>query len=413
MISRRNFGMVALGAAGNAFAQQREKARSFNLKITDLKTFIVNRGGENSPNYVYLKIYTNQGLTGLGEGSVTSKALTMAAAIEEHKRYLVGKDPTDIEMHWQAMFRWPRWRGGPILNSAISAVEIALWDILGQAVGQPVWKLLGGKAREKVQMYVHAGGNSPEQYAKNWVKAKEEGWTGAKAGFITTDGDVIDPVKSVREGIANLKAVREAVGEDFKICIDLHGKATPVMAMDFCERAAPYRPYFVEEATQIEDLEELAHLRRNTRIPLATGERLFTKYGFAQICERRLVDYIQPDVVHCGGIAEMKKIAVLAEAHRIEIAPHNPQSEVSTLASLHVDFTTPNLGIQEITHRGNESYWQDLFYGGGVRYEKGFALPPERVGLGVDLDEKVAAQRPYKPHVRQQLRFVDGSIADH
>jgi galactonate dehydratase len=410
MMTRRSFGLFA---ASCLFAQQREKAKGLNLKITDLKTFIVNRGGVNAPNYVFVKLYTNQGLTGLGEGSVTSKALTMAAAIEEHKRYLVGLDPCDIEMHWQAMFRWPRWRGGPILNSAISAVEIAMWDILGQALGQPVWRLLGGKARERVQMYVHAGGKSPSEYAENWLKAKQEGWTAAKAGFITTDGDVIDPVKSVREGIANLKAVREAVGEDFKICIDLHGKATPVMAVDFCSRAEPYRPYFVEEATQIESIGELEHLRRSTRIPLATGERLFTKYGFTEICEKHLVDYIQPDVVHCGGIAEMKKIATIAEAHRIEFAPHNPQSEVSTLASLHVDFTTPNLGIQEITHRGNEQYWQDLFYGGGVRYEEGYALPPERVGLGVDLDEKVAAKRPYQPHTRQMLRFADGGIADH
>jgi galactonate dehydratase len=262
-------------------------------------------------------------------------------------------------------------------------------------------------------MYVHAGGGSPQEYAKNWLQAKAEGWTGCKAGFITTQGDVIDPVRSVREGIANLKAVREAVGPDFRICIDLHGKATPVMAVDFCRRAEEYGPYFVEEATQIEDLDELAHLRRSTRIPLATGERLFTKYGFAPLCARHLVDYVQPDVVHCGGILEMKKIATIAEAYRIELAPHNPQSDVSTMASLHVDFTTPNFAIQEITHRGNEQYWKDLFYGGAIGYEQGFALPPDRPGLGVNLDEKVAALRPYRPHNRQQLRLPDGAVADH
>jgi galactonate dehydratase len=406
-------GIAALSSADGLLAQAREKAKPLNLKITDLKTFIVNRGGNNGVNYVFVKIYTNQGLTGLGEGSVTSKEATMATAIEEHKRYLVGRDPADIEMHWQAMYRWPRWRGGPILNSAISAVEIALWDILGQALGQPIWRLLGGKARERVLMYVHAGGNSPQAYAQNWLQAKQEGWNGCKAAFITTQGDVIDPIKSVSEGIANLKAVRHAVGDDYRICIDLHGKTTPTMAIDFCRRAEEYRPYFVEEATQIEDIDELAHLRSSTRIPLATGERLFTKYGFSTICQRHLVDFVQPDVVHCGGILEMKKIATIAEAYRIEFAPHNPQSEVSTLASLHVDFTTPNLAIQEITHRGNEQYWKDLFYGGGISYEKGFALPPDRPGLGVDLDEKVAALRPYKPHNRQQLRFPDGGVADH
>lgn len=422
-MTRREFLHTAGGAATAGFAavtspegllaQAREKAKALHLKVTDLKTFIVNRGGRNTPNYVFVKIFTDQGLTGLGEGSVTSKALTMAAAIEEHKRYLVGRDPADIEMHWQAMYRWARWRGGPILNSAISAVEIALWDILGQALGQPIWKLLGGKARERVQMYVHASGRTPEEYVQNWLRAKEEGWTGCKAQFITTQRDVIDPVRSVREGIANLKAVREAVGEDFRICIDLHGKATPTMAVDFCRRAEEYSPFFVEEATQIEDIDELAHLRSNTRIPLATGERLFTKYGFTQICHRHLVDYIQPDVVHCGGILEMKKIATIAEANRIELAPHNPQSDVSTLASLHVDFSTPNFAIQEISHRGDEQYWKDLFYGGAIAYQGGYALPPDRRGLGVDLDEKVAAKRPYQPHTRQQLRFPDGGIADH
>ncbi len=406
-------GIAALTSPEGLLAEAREKAKPLHLKVTDLKTFIVNQGGKNSPNYVFVKIYTDQGITGLGEGSVTSKESTVAAAIEEHKRYLVGRDPTDIEMHWQAMYRWPRWRGGPILNSAISAVEIALWDILGQALGQPIWRMLGGKARDRVQMYVHAGGRNPQEYAESWLKTKQEGWTGCKGGFITTQGDVIEPVRSVREGIANLKAVRAAVGEDFRICIDLHGKTTPTMAIDFCRRAEEYSPYFVEEATQIEDLDELALLRGKTRIPLATGERLFAKYGFAELCHRHLVDYIQPDVVHCGGILEMKKIATIAESYRIELAPHNPQSDVSTLASLHVDFSTPNFGIQEITNRGSDQFLKDLFQDGGPSYEKGYALPPDRPGLGVGLDEAVAAKRPYQPHTRQQLRFPDGGIADH
>jgi galactonate dehydratase len=395
-------------------AQHQDKAKKLNLKVTDLKTYIVSRSGEyNSNNYVFVRVFTNQGIVGTGEGSVTSKAKTMEAAIGEHKRYLVGRDPTDIEMHWQAMYRWPRWRDGPILNSAISAVEIALWDILGQALGQPIYLLLGGKARERVQMYVHAGGSTPAEYARNWKATQEEGWTACKGGFLGVQGTTIDRVHAVREGIANLKAVREAVGDDFKICIDLHGKATPTMAIDFCRRAEQYAPYFVEEATQIEDLEELAHLRSKTTIPLATGERLFTKHGFSEICEKHLVDFVQPDVVHCGGIAELKKIGIIAEAHRIELAPHNPQSTVSTLASLHTDFATPSFAIQEISDRGRDPFWADLFEGGEPVYEKGFALPPNKPGLGVGFDGEVAAKRPYTPHTRLQLRFPDGGIADH
>jgi len=425
-LSRRDFfhlagrsaavGLAALTGAEGLLAQAREKAKPLNLKVTDLKAYIINHssGVNRGKNYVFVKIFTNQGIVGVGEGSVTSKAATVKTAIEEHHRYLVGLDPTDIEMHWQAMYRWPRWRGGPILNSAISAVEIALWDILGQALGQPIWRLLGGRARERMLMYVHPGGGStPEAFAAEWLKAKGDGWTAGKGGFIQTHNDVIDPVGAVREGIANLKATREAVGDDFQICIDIHGKATPTMAVSFCAQAEPYHPYFVEEATQIEDIDELALLRSKTRIPLATGERLFTKYGFSQICSRHLVDYIQPDVVHCGGILEMKKIATIAEAYRIDLAPHNPQSEVSTLASLHVDVSAPNFAIQEISSGRRDPFWADLFYGGGPEFQDGFALVPDKPGLGVNFNDELAAQRPYVPVSRQPLRFSDGSVADH
>src|SRR5262245_56421918 len=264
-------------------AQAREAARPLNLKVTDLRTFLVD--AQNDENFVFVKISTNQGIEGLGEGTLTGKEATVEQAILEHKRYLVGKDPTDIEFHLQGMFRGPRYRGGPVLMSAMSAVEIALWDILGQALGQPIWKLLGGKARDKVRIYPHAEAGTKEDYVSKWLKRKEEGWTACKAGFMSADSNnIIDPRRSVREAITKLQAVREAVGEDFDICIDIHGKPTTTMAVEFCRRAEEYRPMFVEEATQLEDLGELAHLRSHTSVPLATGERLVTKYAFNEIC---------------------------------------------------------------------------------------------------------------------------------
>lgn len=409
-MDRREFlrGVAALGGAGClAFAPLRaatEKARDLNLRITDLKTYVVNVG---SVNWAFCKVFTNQGLTGLGEGSITSKEATLAQAILEHSRYLIGKDPTDIELHWQAMFRYPRWRGGPILNSAISAIEIALWDILGKALNQPVYKLLGGKARQRIRLYKDVG-SSPEAF----LEAKSEGYTAAKSGFIRIDKELVQPSYAVREGARRLEAVRKAVGDDFDICIDAHGQLTTTMAVDFCTRIEDLRPYFVEEATQLEDLGELAHLRSKTKVPLATGERSFTKYGFAEFCSRHLVDIVQPDVCHAGGILEMKKIGILAETYRIEMAPHNPQSEVSTLASLHVDATTPASTIQE--YNPNRQQWvTDMFMGGAVRVSQGFAELPDRPGLGVDLDEKVAAAHPYKPVSRPQNRFADGAVADH
>lgn len=406
-MNRRKFLSLAAGLTASALAPARaaiDKAKALNLKITDLKTFTVNVG---SVNWVFCKVYTNQGLTGLGEGSITSKEATLSQAILEHHRYLVGKDPTDIELHWQAMFRYPRWRGGPILNSAISAVEIALWDILGKALNQPIYKLLGGAARQRIRLYKDVGST-----VDAFLKAKEEGYTAAKSGFIRVDKELVVPSFATREAHKRLAEVRKAVGDDFDICIDAHGQLTTTMAVDFCTRIEELRPMFVEEATQLEDLGELAHLRSKTKVPLATGERSFTKYGFADYCSRHLVDYVQPDVCHAGGILEMKKIGILAETYRIEMAPHNPQSEVSTLASLHIDATTPACTIQEFNP--NRTPWVlDLFGGGATVVNKGFAELPDRAGLGVDLDEKVAAAHPYKPVNRPKFVFSDGGVADH
>src|SRR5437762_14054380 len=202
-MNRRHFLSALLGAAPvSLFAQ----AKPLNLKITGLKTFVVNAG---SLNWVFCKVYTNAGLTGLGEGSVTSKEATIAQAIMEHERFLIGKDPTDIELLWQGMYRYPRWRGGPILNSAISAVEIALWDILGQALGVPIYKLLGGAARKRIRLYKDVGA-TPEAF----LQAKEEGYTAAKSGFITINNDLVIPNFAVRDGVRKLAAVRKAVGDD-------------------------------------------------------------------------------------------------------------------------------------------------------------------------------------------------------
>jgi L-alanine-DL-glutamate epimerase-like enolase superfamily enzyme len=403
-MNRRHFLLAAAAPVASAIAESVKPAKSLNLKITGIKTFVVNVG---SVNWVFCKVYTNQGLTGLGEGSVTSKEATMSQAIMEHERFLVGKDPTDIELLWQGMFRYPRWRGGPILNSAISAVEIALWDILGQALGVPIYKLLGGAARKRIRLYKDVGA-TPEAF----LQAKEEGYTAAKSGFITINDDVVVPGYAVREGARKLAVVRKAVGDEFDICIDAHGQLTTVMAVDFCTRIEELRPMFVEEATQLEDLGELELLRQKTKVPLATGERSFTKYGFMEFCSRHLVNYIQPDVCHAGGILELKKIGVIAETFRVEMAPHNPQSEVSTMASLHVDATTPACTIQEYAPK-TEAWIRDLFSGGAVKVNRGFAELPDRPGLGVVLDEKVAAMHPYKPVTRNQPVFSDGGVGDH
>ncbi len=394
-----------------SLAREQAAARQLGLTVTDVKTFVMNAGGDE--NYVFVKIYTNQGITGLGEATLPSKALTMSHAILEHKRYLVGEDPTEIERHWQAMFRGPRYRGGPIAMSAISAIDIALWDILGQSVGLPIWQLLGGRARDEVRVYPKPGwGNSPEEMGQLWLAAKEQGWTAGKSGFFKPQpGNIMRQDKALADSVARVRAIREAVGDDFDICIDLHGKPTTPFAVEFCRQVEEYRPFFVEEATQAEDLGELRHLREHTTVPLATGERLFTKYPFGVICAEHLVDYVQPDVIHCGGITEMRKIAAIADAFRIEVLPHNPNSRVCTFASLHFCGATPNATLLEIS--GSERpRWDDLFFGTAVNYKNGFAQLPTRPGLGIDLDEAVAAKSPYVEKDWHGPRFEDGAISD-
>lgn len=410
-VDRRGFTSTLLaGAAGAALAstpalgqEAAARTRPLNLKITGLKTFVVNAG---SLNWVFCKVYTNGGLVGLGEGSVTSKEATVAQAIMEHERFLIGKDPSDIELLWQGMYRIPRWRGGPILNSAISAVEIALWDIVGQALGVPIYKLLGGAARTRIRMYLDVGA-TPEAF----LHAKELGYTAAKTTPLAPVNDVVMPDKMIRDAVGKIAGIRKAVGDDFDIAVDAHGRCTTAMAIDFCTRVEEFNLMWVEEPTQLEDLGELALLREKTRTHLATGERSFTKYGFADFCSRHLVDYIQPDVCHAGGILELKKIGVLAETWRINMAPHNPQSYVSTMASLHVDATTPSAVIQESTLR--RTPWADeLFEGTGPVIKGGYADLPSRPGLGVTLDEKIAAAHAYKPTNRPEYHFADGSVAD-
>ena len=400
---------------------------SLNFKVTDLRTFIVDRAPDE--NFVFVKVYTDQGIVGLGEGTLTAKARTVATAIEEHKRYLVGKNPSEIERHWQTMFRSARAaRGGPVMMSALSAVEIALWDILGQALGQPIYQLLGGKARDTIRCYPHtSSGNrvmpyhmtedergrlEPKSLVERFLERQAEGWTAVKSGFVSADDrNVIDPMRAVRLGIERLAKVREAVGPDFEICVDLHGRCTTAMAIEFCKLAEPYRPLFVEEPTQVEDLGELSLLRSLTTVPLATGERINSRLQFGKICSQHLVNYIQPDVVRCGGISEMKKIAALAEVFRIELLPHNPNSMVCTMASAHVCMSTPNATLLEIGS-GLSPFWEDLFCGRAIEFNAGFALAPTQPGLGVELDERIAAKYPYQPKTRHPHRFADGSVCD-
>ncbi len=374
------------------------------IKITGLKTLIVE-------DEVYLKVFTNQGVAGEGHTTVHRKAAVCEAAVKDLERVLVGKDPTRIEFLWQAMYRWPRWRGGPVLNAAISGVDLALWDILGKLLDVPVYQLLGGAARERIRLYVHGSGKEGVQ------RAKAQGYTAIKTGphvADTVEGRrVITRPWNLKRAVKVIEEMRIEAGDDFDILIDAHGLLTPVMALEFAKAIEPYRILFLEEPIQLEGNDALEWLGKQTTVPLATGERHTTKWMFEDLISRHLVSYVQPDVIQCGGITEIRKIAAMAEAQFIEVAPHCP-GNLSTglgLASLHVDAATPSCVIQE-SHPNPTGWRLDMFSGRTVEIKEGYAALPSWPGLGLKLNEEEAKKHP-ATNPNPSIYFEDGSAADH
>ncbi|MGD9856610.1 MAG: enolase C-terminal domain-like protein [Planctomycetaceae bacterium] len=374
------------------------------IKITGLKTRIVD-------DEVYLKVFTDQGITGEGHTTVHRKAATCQAAVQDLERVLVGEDASRIEFLWQGMYRWPRWRGGPILNAAISGIDLALWDILGKALDAPVYRLIGGAARDRVRLYVHGTGREGVQ------KAKAEGYTAIKTPPLIGEGSgdkrVIKRPWNLKKAVQAIEEMRIEAGDEFDILIDAHGLLTPTMSLEYAKAIEPYRVMFLEEPIQLEGNDTLEWLGQHTTVPLATGERHTTKWMFEDILARHLVSYVQPDVIQCGGITELKKIAAMAEAQFIDVAPHCPGS-MSTglgLASLHCSFSIPNFAIQE-SHPNPTGERLDLFSGRTVTIKDGYAHAPEWPGLGLQLNEEVAKTLP-AANPNPKVYHEDGSVADY
>jgi galactonate dehydratase len=391
-LSRREWmRRVTAGTAGVALArtfgpegllaQARDKAKPLNLKITGLKTFLV--APTVSPGAgIFVKVFTNQGLIGLGLATQTSKEVSTAAAINEFAPVLTGRDPTQIEGIWEDLYEGPRWRGGP-LTAALSAVDIALWDILGQALGQPIYKLLGGPIHDKIRVYGGTGGITPE----SWAKTKADGYTASRVQW---------PRGSITEMIEYTKAMRKAVGPKHELAIHGAGRLPTSEALQYLRGVEECNLLFVEEPIQMDDIEDWVHLRAHTTTPIATGERLTTKFAFNPYLSRHLIDFAQPDLCACGGITEARKIAAVAEANRIRLAPHGPHGPAGALANFHFDAATPNFYIQE-TRVYDGQFEMDLHEGMIPIVRNGYCELPDRPGLGTVLNERVAATRPYQP----------------
>ncbi|MBC9987980.1 galactonate dehydratase [Haloferax sp. AS1] len=373
---------------------------------------------EVPPRWLFLKIETADGTVGWGEPVVEGRSRTVKTAVEELlDTYLLGEDSARIEDHWQTMYRGGFYRGGPILMSAIAGIDQALWDIKGRQLGVPVHELLGGAARSSIRVYQWIGGDRPSDVAAKAEKQVTEGFTALKMNA-TEELQRVDSPAAVEAAVNRLRSVREAVGDEIDIGVDFHGRVTKPMAKRLAKALEPYEPMFIEEPVLPEHNDAMPQIAAHTTVPIATGERMFSRWDYKEVFENGSVDVIQPDVSHAGGITEMKKIGNMAEAYDVAMAPHCPLGPIALASCLQVDACTPNALIQEQSiniHYNETTDVLDYLADPSVfDYEDGHVAIPDAPGLGIDIDEayvREQAKRDVDWH-NPVWRHDDGSVAE-
>lgn len=376
------------------------------MKITDVKTFIVDC---YRTNWVFVKIYTDEGAEGVGEGTLEYREFALEGAVRHLRQYLVGKNPLEIEKHWHNLYRDAYWRGGPVLMSALSAAEMALWDILGKTLDVPVFQLMGGKLRDRVKIYVNgwfSGAREPEEFAE---KAREMAALGIRAIKWDPFGKSYLHISNadLDKALRCVDAVRRAVGNEMDLLIEGHGRFDTPTGIRIARELEPFKPLFFEEPVPPDNLDALLEVRRKSPVPIAAGERLYGRRAFRELLEKGAADYIQPDLSHAGGIWECRKIAAMSEACYIPFAPHNPSGPVANAATLQLAACTPNFELLEIMV--SDVLWRQDVTNEALEFEDGCILIPEKPGLGIELNEEACAEHPYVPH---ELRHYSGQLTD-
>lgn len=381
------------------------------MKITGYELYQV------PPRWLFLKIETSEGIVGWGEPVVEGKAATVKAAVQELMEGLIGKDPQNIEDHWNMMYRAGFYRGGPILMSAIAGIDQALWDIKGKFYNTPIYQLLGGKARDTMKVYSWIGGDRPAEVGTAAKEMIDKGFKAVKMNA-TEELQIIDTYDKIDAAIARIAAVREAVGPAVGIGIDFHGRVHKPMAKILAKELEAYRPMFIEEPVLPENNEALREIANLTSIPIATGERMFSRWHFKDLLIGGYADIIQPDLSHAGGITECKKIFSMAEAFDVAVAPHCPLGPIALAACLQVDATSYNAFIQEQSlgiHYNQGSDILDYIVDKNVfKYEDGYVKIPDGPGLGIEINEDhVKAMAKVGHNWKNPVwRHQDGSIAE-
>lgn len=381
------------------------------MKIKNYELFKV------PPRWLFLKIETDEGITGWGEPIVEGRADTVTAAVNELMPLLIGKDPMPIEDHWNTMYRSGFYRGGPVIMSAISGIDQALWDIKGKFFNAPVFELMGGKTRDKIKVYSWIAGDRPTDVARATIAAKENGFTAVKMNA-TDEMQIIDSYQKIERVLERVASLREAVGMSVEVGIDFHGRLHKAMAKVLVKELEQYHPMFIEEPVLPENNEALKAIAAISSIPIATGERMFSRWHFKELLASGYIDIIQPDLSHAGGITECKKIFSMAEAYDVAVAPHCPLGPIALAACLQVDASCYNAFIQEQSlgiHYNEGNDLLDYITDSSVfNYEDGFVKIPTAPGLGITINEDYVREKSKEGHNWKNplWRHEDGSVAE-
>ncbi|WP_112140912.1 galactonate dehydratase [Glycomyces dulcitolivorans] len=380
------------------------------MNIARIETFLV------PPRWLFVRVETDDGVVGWGEPIVEGRAEAVAAVVETLAERLIGADASRIEDHWQVMTKGGFYRGGPVLSSAVAGIDQALWDVKGKSLGVPVHELLGGAVRDKVRVYTWIGGDTVEALAEDALRAKANGFDAAKCNAAAQLGHIESPA-AVHRIVDQFTELRAAVGDDFDIAIDFHGRFSTAMARRVLPLLEPVLPLFVEEVVLPEFSRDLAAVAAGTSIPIATGERLYSRWDYRDVLPAGIA-VAQPDLSHAGGISEVRRIAAMAEAYDVALAPHCPLGPIALASSLQVDFATPNFLIQEQSlgiHYNKDNDLLDYLVDPSVfAFDEGYVARPTKPGLGIEVDEAAVRKAAESPHRwrNQVWRLEDGTFAE-
>ncbi|MBC7234828.1 MAG: galactonate dehydratase [Chloroflexi bacterium] len=378
------------------------------MKITQVETLFIDR-------YLFVRVHTDEGIVGLGESGAWGYLEASAGAVAKFRDYLIGQDPLRIEHHWQYMYRSSHFRGAAIMG-ALSAIDIALWDIAGKWFGVPCYQLLGGKVRDKARVYYHVFGRTKEQLVQGCIEAKKKGFTavGHLTPFLDEPRDVPffkTHADKMSDAIETVASYREAVGNEVDLCIEIHRRLTPHEAIVLARGIEPYHPFFYEDPILPDNMDAMGLVAQHINIPIATGERLHTIYEFEMLLARGAVQYVRPDVCLAGGLTHSKKIAALAEACHVGVVPHNPLSPVSTAACIQLAACVPNFALQEYPIGEQEPPKSEIVKS-PLKLDNGFLIIPDAPGLGIELADDAQERHPYRPRPLHTRLHVDGSVVD-